>query len=1046
MASERYILKHFYYGQFVKDGKPVGDLRLLAQTSGISKAAIAETLQIATIPPIKGQGAWAVVRGKQDVPFVLVESAVGAAGQTVLHFILLPSELLRALGGNLRCFKPLFDTTPPAYERVGNTLIPLTLEEVQPPSEAQEVDDILDFMMDTNNRMNVMETLLGAVVQGVPVVILNAPDNPDQRLTFITGLLSLLPPSVRFAVTFATHTVASTKANVQIRFVADDGTLPENAVIYDWQGGKLSGADVQESYSRFIVSQLRLDAELVIQQTRQLTNVASWRVKRGDRLAEALAYASQRMSIDDAVRNNQPVEADEVARVLANDPTLSDAMRLAYARHLLSFSVALGELEHAEPLGMLLPHNTELAVATQTSLETAIEKGAGGDVYDLVSKWLADPLGPKGQRWVDMSHKAARTYFQDMVNVGDTAEIMLFMNDVDAAGVSVGASKLMPQLVQMSLPAATKDPKLARRVFVYAARQLPIEDFEKLLTNRAFLKQQPEAIQHYVAATQQRKPVTRDGLLLGAAKAVKPSRRLVLVRLAELALRTRHPELIDDGTLRQLAQVGLTDWGKAYRGVLLDVVSAHQDNDMLRQMSASGRRQLLGILLAVRAYRELAREMIRHSRVLYPAEKQTEYAKMLQVMFAETPIRDEHIAEALEGLADNGIRSLPLAMAFIGVLEGREKPSEMTDAIAGDVTDQIENERSMVTVIPIEAMRTLLLYHMRRQNIDDTLRVMRLFAWVAARYGKRSAKIMVQIYRRLDWHQAVENARLEMLRRYIRAILLDEAPEVVAMLGQALGKPVQKQLEAAYAVRLVMGDRDIESYAQMLHHMAAFLQDTATAYQSGRNVPSQKGLISDLASLPGGLNRDDKDAIADDVIGVGRALCYLGEQHQRVRNHSADKRITDLLQGEADPKSAVEIMRVMGGYLSSGKRTVLKLTEQAHPHPLPSRSGQSLLEEVQQTCYLLQSMTQVSGQADAAAVTQAMAGIWEELSPNRQRELLGDLARDLQRTADLIPLIAGQGNLRALEDTGVGRRLEENRAKPSNAIEFYRFLAGYYRA
>lgn len=1046
VASERYQLKHFYYGQFVKDGAPVGDLRLLAQTSGISKAAIAETLQIAVIPPMKAQSAWSVIRGKQNVPFVLAKATVGSAGQTVLHFVILPSELLRSLGGNLRLFQPILDAPPPAYSRVGNPLKPLVLSDVQPPAEEQEVDDMLDLMMYTRNRTTVMETLLGAVVKGVPVVIVNAPPAPNERLTFITGLLSLLPPSVRFAVTFATHTLPSTKTNVQVRFLAheDGDNIPSSAVIFDWDGAALSGGAVQEPYSHFIVSQLRLDAELVIRQTRQLTNVASWRVKRGDRLADALAYASQRMSLDDAVRNNQPVEAAEVAKVLADDPTLSDEMRLAYARHLLSFSVALGELDHAEPLGMLLSSNDDLAAATYDSLTAAIQQGAAGDVYDLLERWLANPLGPQGQRWVDLAHQAALTYYKDMVDANDTAEMMLFLKDVDEAGVAIGAEQLMPQLIQASKPAAATNSQLAHRLLTYAVRQLPAGDLEALLLDHQFTARLPEAIRRYAQALQNPDLVRQPRLLLSAAKVVKPSRRLALVRLTDLALRHNQIAMINETVLKQLARAALEDWSAPYRDVLLRVVQVYDDDELLMQTSAAGRRQLLSILLSVRAYRELAREMIRHSRLLYPGEKQTAYAKMLQLMFAETPIPEAHAAEALEALAKNGIRSLPLAMTFIGVLEGHQKPSELTDAVAGDVTDQVEAEPGMLSVLPIEAMRTLLAYHIRRQNAPETLRVARLFPLVAARYGARTAKLLARAYNRLDWEQAVDEARTEMLRRYIRAIARDEARAAVDTLGETLGNEVKAQLEATYTVKLLMNDADLDTYAETLHHVAEFLHDTAAAYQNGRNVPTQKVLLGDLDSLPGGLQPANKKAIANDIVEAGRALCTLGDAHKRVRGGGSDRRTTSLLQAEADPQSAVEVLRVMSGYLADGERHPLKFAEQPHPHPLPRRSAQTLMEQTSLSCSLLTSMTTVNGSVKAHAVRNEIHGMWQDLPANRQQELLPNLARDLQRTADLIPLIAEQGSLRALEDTGLGRRLEANQVKPSNTLEFYRFVAGYY--
>jgi hypothetical protein len=102
------------------------------------------------------------------------------------------------------------------------------------------------------------------------------------------------------------------------------------------------------------------------------------------------------------------------------------------------------------------------------------------------------------------------------------------------------------------------------------------------------------------------------------------------------------------------------------------------------------------------------------------------------------------------------------------------------------------------------------------------------------------------------------------------------------------------------------------------------------------------------------------------------------------------------------------------------------------------------MEQTNLSCSLLTSMTTVDGSVKAHAVRNEIHGMWQDLPANRQQELLPKLSRDLQRTADLIPLIAEQGSLRALEDSGLGRRLEANQVKPGNTLEFYRFVAGYY--
>ncbi|MEM6530806.1 MAG: hypothetical protein AAF653_21090, partial [Chloroflexota bacterium] len=399
---------------------------------------------------------------------------------------------------------------------------------------------------------------------------------------------------------------------------------------------------------------------------------------------------------------------------------------------------------------------------------------------------------------------------------------------------------------------------------------------------------------------------------------------------------------------------------------------------------------------------------------------------------------------AFEVITANGIRSLPLAMALVGVLESYEQPTEETDAVASDVTDFLEEETPLLDVIPIEALRTLLMYHMRRQDNPAVIRTSKLFAFVAARYGQKTAKLFVQVYKRLEKNRVTAPHALDSAQQYIRYMERTEAAQAIELLASPLGQQATTQLRATYAVKLLMDEQPIDAFAAHLHRLADFLEDTYTAYVNGRNVPSEGALHNDLESMPGGLSSSDKKTIADGLLSVGQTLCEVSDRHRRIRNHRSDNRIVALLAAETDPESAVEILRVMGGYLSDGKRFQNDIVEQQHPHPLKERNAMSFKEDIEIARYSLQDMVDTPMPVNAKAVYKEMESIWNDVPKENRREIGSLLARDLQRVADLVPLIGAQGDSRIFGDTGIGRRLEANRSRPRNTLEFYRYVTGYY--
>jgi hypothetical protein len=82
----------------------------------------------------------------------------------------------------------------------------------------------------------------------------------------------------------------------------------------------------------------------------------------------------------------------------------------------------------------------------------------------------------------------------------------------------------------------------------------------------------------------------------------------------------------------------------------------------------------------------------------------------------------------------------------------------------------------------------------------------------------------------------------------------------------------------------------------------------------------------------------------------------------------------------------------------------------------------------------------------ARALRAELDSLWGDISLHRQRELVRNLAIDFQRVAELIPIIEEHGNIKALdEDSGIGRKLDEAKQRPSNTLEFYRFVHGYFK-
>lgn len=1051
MSSVNYALEHFYYGQLAD--KPQGELQLLAASPGVQPDQIAEVIKQALIPPSveSPTGSWALIRGKKSFPFVLAQSQLSPTGQPTLHYILLNPDVLRAVGGNLRSLMGLVENPMPSFDKAGGVLKSLPFPQPEPVTDAVQIDDILDLMSYTHNRIDLIESMLAAVVQGVPLIIQHAPVELETRAKFVQGLLSLLPPSARFGVTFATHTLESTQTDAQLRFYGGE-KLSRETLVYSWTRGKVGGNEVSDNYSHFIVGQLRLDPELATKQTRALTGVAAWRIKRGETLAEALSYAAYRLNIDNALLNNQPLESVDISKILAEDPTLTDDLKIAYTRHLLAFALALGDMSHAEPIASMLRQQPNLELAIQKQFGDSIQEGKGGIIYAALSRWMGNPLGPVGLKWVELTHRAALSHMEAMVKARDLKGIHTFLESIHHADPGLEISRVVPKLIEMALPLTALDKDLNLTTFLLAVNYLECDVILSMLKSHKFAAQLPPAFARFAPyVTGEDAGLAPSGILNNAASAFGEDwHDLILIRMAEASVRTKRPDILDTSALSAIMALLQTQWGVQYSQTLAWIARNMSTDEVLTRLETPGPTYILQILLSSGAYGELANEMLHQARLLYPGDKQNDYVMMVRRLFGETPIPTDHVPAALKTIGGQGIRSLPLAMAYIGALEGHEWSSAL-DPVAEEATTLFFDNPAILEVIPSTAMIALLKFHISRKDVQNTIRVAGLLPRVAIREGNKGVSLIGRMYKMLDWDDRVRTAALELLRRYIRMAKDEDARAAVTAFGREFGVSVQQALEATYSIRRLMDSVDLVDYAEFLHGATNFLFDTAVAYVDKSKIPTVGALLNNLDSMGGGLSNEERKAISQETLGMGKAIVVLGDQWQTNRGRELDKYIDGLLQNKFAPASVLDVFWILGGYLTKGKRYPLKLQREGTPYALGERSAPQLHDEAKILNSLLRSAIRAfppdkKMTLSVEAIRGEMDSLWGDIPLGKQREIVRDLAIDFQRLAELTAYIAANSNAKALEDNnGGGRKLEENKQQPKDALELYRFVGGYFK-
>jgi hypothetical protein len=148
----------------------------------------------------------------------------------------------------------------------------------------------------------------------------------------------------------------------------------------------------------------------------------------------------------------------------------------------------------------------------------------------------------------------------------------------------------------------------------------------------------------------------------------------------------------------------------------------------------------------------------------------------------------------------------------------------------------------------------------------------------------------------------------------------------------------------------------------------------------------------------------------------------------------------------------MEVFFVMGGYFARGRRLDPKLESPTANHPLMDRSAPSVMRDAAVTDRLLRNALkafplQSTITMSAEAIHGEIESLWGDISLYERRELVRDLAIDLQRIPVLLAYISEHGDVKAMEDkSGLGKKIDTFKYRPESTLEFYRFIYGYFRS
>src|SRR5690606_32916780 len=146
-----------------------------------------------------------------------------------------------------------------------------------------------------------------------------------------------------------------------------------------------------------------------------------------------------------------------------------------------TFSLALGNMQYADPLAALMRQGDEIETASFRPLGEALNDGKAELGYASLRHWLSNPMGPPGTGWLHLAHKAILAYMDQLGNANNVEGINNLLVAIQQTDPGLEMNRVVPRLVEMALPLSLRYQALTHTMFLLAINYLETDVILRLL-------------------------------------------------------------------------------------------------------------------------------------------------------------------------------------------------------------------------------------------------------------------------------------------------------------------------------------------------------------------------------------------------------------------------------------------------------------------------------------------------------------------------------------------------------------------------------------
>jgi hypothetical protein len=900
-------LSYLVYGQPLVDGQALGGQEALALTSDLTPDEVMMLRQRVPLAPlpvageIPSQSVALVTRQSESIvrddgnEYVLARTYRRTQGSPIYQYVIVPGRVITRIGGDIQPLIQLINDPLPDYTTPENTVEPLAVP--APATWTPEKSTALLATLIENQTVGdsrLLPALLGAALDKRSVLIRNFPMDWRKRIALVRGLMMLLPAPARGHLTFITHTDSLGVTLPRVVF-SDIETTSERWQI-DWSQPTIPDELLQQPYVAHLLNQW--DGENI----RELVNAVqaldslAQNLMPGNTLDAGLEAVVTRHQQDLAVMQGRDMPTDEVIAILSGEMPPAGDMRFRYVEHLLRQALHERDTDAAELVARELDSDPALDERLWGVFEQVLEEQPDA-VYVFVRTRLGEGLD---ERWLERLQTAADKSLQVAIESGDPQTLASWLTLISREPGRYNLGDVLQRGLIEACERAADSSMLAQEMLVLAVKRQP-DTLDTLLNDSRVMDSLPDTVR---AALVEPTPDAIDAVstekrelfLLALHRALDADRPLISP-MAARKLREIHmnhntatlpPQFRPLNLLKHMAQTPAVLLDDTMETILTLTLSASDDNFFM---------ELAGLMPDSDA---LADSL---------------------VMVLEQSNRDTNtLLDTISSLVGNDVLTPQQAVdTYVGLLSSMDW-SEAARPLAEQVA-RVLNQFPETTVQPGVLWRIVELSEDLKSEQMLRVAAKRLLSELANSTDEQQIIDSIKrLKEAIGWSQVGRKLLMGWWRDYARSQSLVQLQKLNRNLeGVRALEDYQTVIETAIALRRVIGQRTLAQFAGDISTAYTILQALSEGFDADEKTSQavdSATIRNEIRERAEELPPDERHVLATNLKELAQLMTSMSDRRIKPGMLRSDEAIErQLVTGEQQPRSAIDVMRWLSGYL-----------------------------------------------------------------------------------------------------------------------------------